>query len=149
MNGIRERLRGPGLHRASDEVERLREVNDRLVAQLAAAKTSVIGLERALAKTRAHQAEAEQVVVCLAADLDDAAQELEQRNADVTALRRQLAPYLAAEANAGAITVPEMVRDISAIEDQVTAPIDVRPLWAALGNVVATPGSADPAAPPA
>lgn len=148
MTAILSRLRGPGLHRAADEVERLREVNDRLVAQLAAAKTSVAGLERALAKARAHQAEAEQVVVCLAADLDDAGQELERRNADITALRRRLAPYLAAEANAGAVTVPDMVRDTSAIEDQATAPIDVRPLWAALGSVVATPGSADPAAIP-
>lgn len=51
---------------------------------------------------------------------------------EVLRLRAQLAPYLAAKANAEAITVPMAVRDTSAFEDQATDPIDVRPLWDAL-----------------
>lgn len=137
MNGIRERLRGPGLHRAVDEVERLNEVTARLRVQLAGAADRVAHLEHALADTSAKRAEAEQVVVCLAADLDDATQELERRNADITAIRLQLAPYLAAEANAGAITVPDMVRDTSAIEDQATAPIPVTTLREQFGGSAA------------
>ena len=47
---------------------------------------------------------------------------------EVTALKERFGPELAAEANANAIDVPPMAR-IGA--DQDTAPIDVRPLWAA------------------
>jgi hypothetical protein len=47
---------------------------------------------------------------------------------EALALRAQLAPYKAAEANANRIDVPPMHRDTSAIEDQATGPIDVRTL---------------------
>ncbi|MFG3585047.1 hypothetical protein [Streptomyces sp. NPDC047990] len=43
----------------------------------------------------------------------------------------ELAPHRAAEANAHPVTVPPMVRPIDGPEEQATAPIDVRPLWAA------------------
>jgi hypothetical protein len=46
-------------------------------------------------------------------------------------LRAQLAPFLAAEANANRVDVPPMVRDTSAMEDQATGPIDVTALWEA------------------
>lgn len=46
-------------------------------------------------------------------------------------LRARFGAQLAAEANATAVTVPCGYRDTSAIEDQATGPIDVRPLWAA------------------
>lgn len=63
---------------------------------------------------------------------------------EVLRLRARLTPYLAAEANAQAVTVPPMVRDTTAIEDQATGPIDVRPLWEALG-VGPVVDAADPA----
>lgn len=49
--------------------------------------------------------------------------------AEVNELRAQLAPYLAAEANANRITVPPSIRPISGPEEQATGPIDVRALW--------------------
>ncbi|WP_411095928.1 hypothetical protein [Streptomyces sp. 020-2-3H-GM] len=65
--------------------------------------------------------------------------------------RMLLTPFLAAEANANAITVPPAERDTTAIEDQATAPIKVTTLWAAhgIGPVVRTEGSTDPAHLPA
>ncbi|WP_031095580.1 hypothetical protein [Streptomyces sp. NRRL S-15] len=85
-------------------------------------------LEQALARALSRQAEAEQVVVCLDADLVERTEERDQLLAEVAAVRALLAPYLAAEANAAAVTVPEMERDTSAIEDQATAPIRVTTL---------------------
>ncbi|WP_069751663.1 hypothetical protein [Streptomyces sp. EN16] len=60
-----------------------------------------------------------------------------------------LAPFLAAEANANAVTVPASFRDTSRFEDQATAPIDVRDLRHrfAAGPVVSlqhSPQAADP-----
>ena len=123
MSLILSRLRGPGLHRAVDEVERLREANERLLVQLA--------------DTRAKRAEAEQVVVCLDADLIERTDERDQLQAELVNVRQVLAPYLAAEANAGAVTVPEMVRDTSAVEDQATAPIRVTTLREQFGGSAA------------
>ncbi|MEU2484046.1 hypothetical protein ABZ593_05460 [Streptomyces sp. NPDC012617] len=123
MSLILSRLRGPGLHRAVDEVERLREANERLLVQLA--------------DTRAKRAEAEQVVVCLDADLIERTDERDQLQAELVNVRQVLAPYLAAEATAGAVTVPEMVRDTSALEDQATAPIAVTTLREQFGGSAA------------
>jgi len=120
---ILSRLRGPGLHRAVDEIERLREANERLLVQLA--------------DTRAKRAEAEQVVVCLDADLIERTDERDQLQAELVNVRQVLAPYLAAEATAGAVTVPEMVRDTSALEDQATAPIAVTTLREQFGGSAA------------
>lgn len=64
----------------------------------------------------------------------------------------ELAELRAYKANAEAVTVPPMERDTRAVEDQATGPIDVRPLWEALGPVVrvSTSGaSADPGHVPA
>ncbi|WP_406188940.1 hypothetical protein [[Kitasatospora] papulosa] len=123
MSLILSRLRGPGLHRAVDEIERLREANERLLVQLA--------------DTRAKRAEAEQVVVCLDADLIERTDERDQLQAELVNVRQVLAPYLAAEATAGAVTVPEMVRDTSALEDQATAPIAVTTLREQFGGSAA------------
>lgn len=138
-------------HRAVDEVGRLREENHRLLTQLFGAREHIAIQEQQLADVRAKQAEAEQVVVCLAADLDERTAELEQALASLAVAQTQLAPFLAAEANANAITVPASVRDTSRFEDQVTTPIKVTTLWAALGigPVVRTEGSTDPAHLPA
>ncbi|MYW30135.1 hypothetical protein [Streptomyces sp. SID2119] len=136
-------------HRAVDAVANLRDENRRLLTQLFGARDHIAVQEQQLTDVRAKRAEAEQVVVCLAADLDERTTERDQAVAEVTALRAQLAPFLAAEANANAVTVPASVRDTTAFEDQATAPINVRPLWEAIGPVVRTEGSTDPAHLPA
>ncbi|MGW6578934.1 hypothetical protein ACWF76_05920 [Streptomyces globisporus] len=76
---------------------------------------------------------------------------LRKQDAELGRLRAQLAPYLAADANANAITVPPSERDTTAFEDQATEPIKVTTLWAAhgIGPVLATQGSTDPAHLPA
>ncbi|WP_127468630.1 hypothetical protein [Streptomyces sp. B27] len=138
-------IRRPRKHRAIDKVAELRDENHRLLAQVVGAGDVITSLERQLADVRAKRAEAEQVVTCLAADLEEMAAEnidLLDRN---EALQKQLAPFLAAEANANAITVPPAERDTTAFEDQATEPINVRPLWEAIGPVVRTEGSTDPA----
>ncbi|MEU1433973.1 hypothetical protein ABZ438_07730 [Streptomyces sp. NPDC005786] len=74
---------------------------------------------------------------------------LRKQAAEAAALRTQLAPYLAADANRNAITVPPAERDTTAMEDQATAPIDVRELRTRFtaGPVVSlhySPQAADP-----
>ncbi|MFE7485550.1 hypothetical protein [Streptomyces sp. NPDC057552] len=142
-------------HRLATRMELKRQLRDlqeqtsQAFGQLIGAADTIATLQQQLADIRAKRAEAEQVVVCLAADLDDRTGERDQARAEVTALRAQLAPYLAAEANANAITVPAAERDTSRFEDQATAPIDVRELQARFtaGPVVSlhhSPQAADP-----
>ncbi|MFJ3141649.1 hypothetical protein ACIPJM_04260 [Streptomyces halstedii] len=125
MSLIPARTRRPR-HRAVDKVAELHADNQRLITQLVGAAGHITQLELQLNEARTYQAEAEQVVVCLDADVTDLKAEL----ARVTGL---LAPYLAAEATAGAVTVPEMERDAAAMEDQATEPIPVKTLWDAYG----------------
>ncbi|MEV7975356.1 hypothetical protein [Streptomyces sp. NPDC086519] len=66
-----------------------------------------------------------------AIDLSTALDDLRVAREEASDLRGQLAPYKAADANANRITVPPMVRDTCGPEEEATAPIDVRPLWAA------------------
>lgn len=145
-------------HRAADKAAELKQKLKDQQAQTASAFGQLIGaadtiatLQHQLADVRAKRAEAEQVVVCLAADLDERTEERDQARAEVTVLRAQLAPYLAADANANAITVPPAERDTTAFEDQATEPIKVTTLREAfaVGPVVATQGSTDPAHLPA
>ncbi|MFI5739110.1 hypothetical protein ACIA9I_12145 [Streptomyces anulatus] len=143
-------------HRAADKVAELKQQLKDQQAQTASAFGQLIGaadtiaiLEADLADVRAKRAEAEQVVVCLAADLDERTEERDQALTEASQLRAQLAPYLAADANANAVTVPPAERDTSRFEDQATAPIDVRDLRArfAAGPVVSlqhSPQAADP-----
>ncbi|MFI7329289.1 hypothetical protein ACIBQ3_32220 [Streptomyces rubiginosohelvolus] len=143
-------------HRAADKVVELkRQLKDQQAetvsafGQLIGAADTIAILQHQLADVRAKQAEAEQVVVCLDADLRERTEERDQALADVAALRAQLAPFLAADANANAITVPPSERDTTAFEDQATAPIDVRELQARFtaGPVVSlqfSPQAADP-----
>ncbi|MFD3999922.1 hypothetical protein [Streptomyces rubiginosohelvolus] len=75
--------------------------------------------------------------------------QLKDQQAETVSAFGQLAPYLAADANANAITVPPSERDTTAFEDQATAPIDVRELQARFtaGPVVSlqySPQAADP-----
>jgi hypothetical protein len=134
LNDLIPAFRGNGSRRAVDKVAELREENVRLLNRQAAADDyfALLMQDRSevyAAWTWSEQArqEAETAAACMQSERDEWRDE-------AIALRAQLAPYLAAEANANAIPVPPMVRDTSAIEDQATAPqgIDVRPLWAAL-----------------
>lgn len=91
--------------------------------------------------TAACQAQAAELVVKLQADVDDLTAERDQLAEELAALRLRFAPQLAAEANTARITVPPMIRDTSAVEDQATGPIDVRTLWDAHGiRPVTDPG---------
>lgn len=92
---------------------------------------TVRDLEAKLAEARQFQAEAELVVVCQQADIDDLKAERDALAEEVAGLKTMFGPQLAEEANANAITVPIAIRDTSDPEDQATAPIDVRPLWEA------------------
>ncbi|MEU0160144.1 hypothetical protein ABZ154_15220 [Streptomyces sp. NPDC006261] len=125
------------------------EQTSQAFGQLIGAGDTIATLQHQLADVRAKRAEAEQVVICLAADLDERTAERDQALTEVERLRAELAPYKAAEANANAITVPPAERDTTAFEDQATAPIDVRELRNrfAAGPVVSlhhSPQAADP-----
>lgn len=144
MSFISTRTRRPK-HKAADVVDALRDENKRYLAQVVGARDYIALLEQDLAEAKAQRAEAERVAVCL----EDAVQRVTSERDDARTL---LAPYLAADANAGAVTVPPAVRDTTAFEDRATAPIKVDTLWAALnvvGPVIATSGSTDPTAIPA
>ncbi|MEU0979103.1 hypothetical protein ABZ488_07770 [Streptomyces griseus] len=138
-------------HRAVDAVANLRDENRRLLTQLVGAHDHIAIQEQQLTDERAGRAGVERVARCLAADLDERTGERDQARAEATALRTRLAPFLAAEANAHAVTVPPAERDTSRFEDQATEPIKVTTLREAfgIGPVVATQGSTDPAHLPA
>lgn len=111
-------------HRAIDEVDRLR-----LKLQWA---DSLIKAQRVqIQDAEAKQAEAEELVIRQQADIDDLTAERDELLAEVLRFRTRFGAQLAAEANANRITVPCGYRDTTAIEDQATGPIDVRPLWEA------------------
>jgi hypothetical protein len=133
-------------HRAVDEVTRLRGF-------LAGAHQLISGLQLQLdeadarhADTAAKQAEAELLLTKQQAAIRDLADERDYWRDEALRLRARFSGPLAAEANANAITVPCGIRDNSAVEDQATGPIDVRPLWeardAGLLGPVTNPGHA-------
>jgi hypothetical protein len=124
-------LKGRGRRRAVDEVERLRENEIALLTNLHAAGDEIALLLNDLADAHKKQGEAEELVVKQLADIDDLTVERDHWRDTALALQKRFGPQLAAEANANAVTVPPMVRDTTAIEDQATGPIDVSPLWAA------------------
>ncbi|MFF9175922.1 hypothetical protein [Streptomyces sp. NPDC014793] len=124
-------LKGHGRRRAVDEVQRLRENEVAILTNLHAAGDAIALLRQDLADAHTKQAEAEELVVKLQADVDDRTAERDGLADELAALKVRFGPQLAAEANATRITVPPMVRDTSDPADQATAPIDVRPLWAA------------------
>lgn len=134
-------LKGHGRRRAVDEVDRLRVDNRNLFTRLMAADDAIAILRNDLADAHARQAEAEELVVKEQADRLDLADERDELAAELAALKKRFAAQLAAEANATRVDVPPMVRDTSDPADQATAPIDVRPLWEALGiGPVTNPG---------
>lgn len=66
-----------------------------------------------------------------AIDLSGTREDLQAAESEIAYLRKRLAPFLAAQANANRVTVPPMERDTTAIEDQATGPINVTALWEA------------------
>ncbi|MFD5910301.1 hypothetical protein ACFWHL_16440 [Streptomyces massasporeus] len=142
-------LKGHGRRRAVDEVERLRSNEITLLTNLHAAGDEIALLQQDLAEARQKQVEAEEIAVQQQAVAGSLAEERDYWRDQALALKARFGPHLAAEANANRITVPRMQRDTSAIEDQATGPIDVRPLWAArdaglLGGPVTDPGRTGP-----
>ncbi|MYR36301.1 hypothetical protein GTX14_04430 [Streptomyces sp. SID4944] len=124
-------------HRAADKVAQLQAENKALVRQAFGAMEYIGQLEvvnGCLADTARKLTE----------QRDSVWGELDDLRIELSAARTRLAPMLAAEANANAITVPAPIRDSSRFEDQTTETIRVRPLWEAIGPVVRTEGSADP-----
>jgi hypothetical protein len=125
-------------HRAKDTIRRLRrelrDLSDKLRAADARQRAADDFFARLLTDRRhlygawqfaeQKRQEAEQVAMC-------ALEETAALNSEVAELRAQLAPFLAAEANAHRVDVPPMVRDTSDPADQSTGPIDVRALWQA------------------
>lgn len=134
LNLIPAALKGHGRRRAVDEVQRLREQEISLLTNLHAAGDEIAFLQQTLAAVRRRQGEAEEIVVQQQADLIDVTAERDALAEEVAALKRRFGAQLAAEANAARIDVPPMVRDTSAMEDQATEPINVRPLWEALNR---------------
>ncbi|MGA4964450.1 hypothetical protein [Streptomyces pseudogriseolus] len=141
-------LKGTGRRRAADKVEELRRDLKKAVTFLYAAGDEIALLRNDLADAHKKQGEAEELVVKQLADIDELTEERDYWRDTALALQKRFAAELAAEANASAITVPPMVRDTSAIEDQATGPIDVSPLWeaAATGRLgpVTDPGRIGP-----
>ncbi|MFE2710535.1 hypothetical protein ACFXKI_00740 [Streptomyces mirabilis] len=142
-------LKGSGSRRAADKLAELRDENRKLLTRQMAADDYFALLmqdrdEVYTAWTWAEQArqEAETAAACMQSERDEWRDE-------ALALRARFGPQIAAEANATRVDVPPMVRPIDGPEDQATAPIDVRPLWQALGlgtvTVVDNPNAADPA----
>lgn len=141
-------LRGTGSRRAVDKVAELRRENVILLSNLHAAGDEVALLRQDLGEARAKQGDAELVVVQQQADLIDLTADRDEWRDEALALRARFGAQMAAEANAAAVTVPPMVRDTSAIEDQATGPIHVQTLWDALGTgptaAVTDPGRVPP-----
>ncbi|MFF1544138.1 hypothetical protein [Streptomyces sp. NPDC058291] len=130
-------------HSAPAEVDRLRLklgwANDLIRTQ----RVQIDDAEKRNDWRASCQAKAEELVVKLQADVDDLTAERDGLAEELAALKRRFAAQLAADANTYRITVPPMVRDTSAIEDQATCPIPVHTLWEALGlGPVTDPGRA-------
>ncbi|WP_428956142.1 hypothetical protein [Streptomyces sp. cg35] len=146
--------RNRGKHDPDTVIRKLRDENAKLLNRQAAADDffailfdDVTTTNAALKNEKEHRQQAEQGLV-------EAWERIAQLESEKQQLLDELAPHRAAEANANAIDVPPAERDTSAMEDQATAPIDVRSLREAadlglLGPVVRVSdsgASADPAA---
>lgn len=131
MTSILPRLRGTGIRRAVDKVAELRDENVRLLNRQAAADDFFAILMHDVVTTNAAWGQEKQ----LRGEAEEAAAQMrmerDEWRDEALALRARFGPQIAAEANANAVTVPCGYRDTSAIEDQATGPIDVRPLWEA------------------
>lgn len=131
MTSILPRLRGTGSRRAVDEVQRLREDIAKLLNRQAGSDDFFALLMHDVVTTNAAWQQEKQ----LRGEAEEAASQMQMDRDgwrdEALRLRARFGAQIAAEANASAVTVPCGYRDTSAIEDQATGPIDVRPLWAA------------------
>ncbi|WP_137991226.1 hypothetical protein [Streptomyces vilmorinianum] len=123
--------RGTGIHRAAGSAE-LRDENRKLLERQAAADeffgrllADRDAVYDAWQTAKQHAAEAELVVVCQQAEIEE--------------LKEEAAALRAALANACAVSVPPAARDIDP-DDRPTEPtgIHVKPIWDALGITPAT-----------
>jgi hypothetical protein len=139
-------LRGNGSRRAVDKVAELRDENRRLLTIVAGSDDAFMILRQELDETAAKQGTAEELVVQQQADLEELTVDRDAWMNEALALRARFGAQIAAEANAAAVTVPPMVRDTAAIEDQATGPIYVQTLWdaAAAGHLGPTAAVTDP-----
>ncbi|MER8220945.1 hypothetical protein ABTZ58_10195 [Streptomyces sp. NPDC094143] len=141
LNDLIPTLKGHGRRRAIDEVERLREREQQLETALGAAGDEVALLRWDLTVAHHQLGEAQEIVVQQQATVDSLTEERDYWRDEALALKARFGPHLAAEANANRIDVPPMIRPIDGPEDQATGPIDVRPLWDAVGiRPVTDPG---------
>lgn len=129
-------------HRAVDEIDRQKALRLGADTLIKALGVQLVDAEAARHWTAKQLAEAEEIVVKLQADVDDLTAERDALAEELAAVKARFAAQVAADANANRITVPPMIRDTSAVEDQATGPIDVQTLWDALGGVraVTDPG---------
>lgn len=128
LQGVKAKARHRGLTpwQLVQKIRRLEADLDETTCKVIELTTEVDGL-----KAERNQLEAD--FDRAAIDLSGSREDLQAAEGEIAYLRARLAPFLAAEANAHRIDVPAMERDTSHPADQATAPIDVRPLWAALG----------------
>jgi hypothetical protein len=134
-NRIETRLR-----KAQEHLAAVREDNAKLLDRQAAADDFFMlqdqyltSLEADLTAEKQQRERSDEVLASYQADLDEALTENGRLTDELLALRARFGPQMAAEDNANRVTVPPMVRDTSAIEDQATGPIYVQTLWDALG----------------
>ncbi|MGW2721354.1 hypothetical protein [Streptomyces sp. NPDC001492] len=124
-------FRGPGSRRAVDKVTELREENRKLLTRQMAADDFFAILLHDVTTTNAAWEQEKQ----LRGEAEEAAAQMRMERdewmAEALRLRARFGAQIAAEANATAVTVPPMVRDTTAIEDQATGPINVTALWEA------------------
>lgn len=121
-------LRGTGSRRAVDEVERLRDENRMLLANYHRAGDDVALLQWDLDVALRRQTEIEGIVTQQQTEIFDLSAERDHLAKELAALKARFVIEMAADANRDAVTVPPAVRDTTAVEDQATGPIYVRPL---------------------
>jgi len=125
---ILQDLRTRGRHRGKtpwqliQTIGRLEREADTAACQLVAMATEV---DELTADRNRLAAECDEQAVAHQAAVDTLTVHRDELLAEVTALKDRFGPQLAEEANENAITVPAMVRDTSAFEDQATEPIPV------------------------
>ncbi|MYU20763.1 hypothetical protein [Streptomyces sp. SID8352] len=103
----------------------LHDENRKLRAQLVGAAKAIGEVEKKYTTVSEHLAESQETVVSQQATIDDLTAERDDLHEQLAYLRERFAPQLADEANALAVAVPRMVRDISNPADQATEPIRV------------------------
>jgi hypothetical protein len=137
-------LKGNGSRRAVDKIAELRDENRKLLTRQMAADDYFALLMQD--RDEVHAAwQQEKKARLLLEDINRSLRgEVDGWQELADGLRAQLAPFLAAEANANRVDVPPMVRPIDGPEDQATGPIYVKPLWEALDVHYAGPGAASP-----